>query len=274
MAHAATQQHPISIRSACQLFSISLTCYYYQAKHIEENADIARLLHDIVNTPHQERWGFRLCFDHIRNVLGLNYNHKRVHRIYVQERLNLRTTRHQRIQRDAPAPLSTPSAPNAVLSIDFMHDQLKDGRSVRVLNVLDDFNREALIAEMDFSIPARKLTHYLDRLFEWRGLPQVIRSDNGPEFISDHYRTWAAERGIKLWYTQPGNPQQNAFIERFNRTMREGLLTPHLFSSLDDLQHLATEWLWCYNNRRPHIANGRITPVQKRLLYAASVSLQ
>lgn len=264
MARYARNHHKVSIYKACQLFGISETCYRYQAKSPEINAKIAAKLHEIVNTKHQERWGFRLCFDYMRGLLGWRYNHKRVHAIYVKERLNLRTTRHQRIIRAAPLPLATPSKMNQVFSIDFMHDQLIDGRSVRVLNVGDDFNREGLIAAIDFSIPAQRLTRELDQLFEWRGQPQVIRSDNGPEFISDHYRNWAKQRGITLWYTQPGNPQQNAYIERYNRTMREELLNRHLFVSLEQMQELSTEWLWTYNNRRPHIANGRITPAQKR----------
>jgi putative transposase len=270
MAHTAVKSRHISIRNACRLFGISQTGYFYKPKNKEDDAKIAAKLHEIVTTDHQQRWGFRLCFDHMRSVLHMKYNHKRVHRIYCKEQLNLRTTRHQRIVRAAPLPLATPAQQNDVFSIDFMHDQIADGRSVRVLNVIDDFNREGLIAEVDFSIPAVKLTRYLDQLFEWRGQPKVIRSDNGPEFISHHYREWAEKRGIALWYTQPGNPQQNAFVERYNRTMREDLLTPHIFASIEELQHLSTEWLWCYNNRRPHIANGRMTPVQKRLLAQAS----
>lgn len=265
MAHHATANHRISIRRACRLFHLSLNAYRYQPKQSDDNALIAATLLNIIQQPHQERWGFRLCFDHMRNVLGMTFNHKRVHRIYVELKLNLRVTRHQRLERNQPAPLQTPQAINQVLSIDFMQDQLQDGRSVRVLNVCDDFNREGLIAEVDFSLPATRLTRALDQLFEWRGIPQVIRSDNGPEFISAHYQQWAAQRGITLWYTQPGNPQQNAYVERYNRTMRQELLNQHLFTSVEHLQALSTEWLWCYNHRRPHRANGRLTLVQKRL---------
>ena len=269
MAHSVKAVYKLSIREVCKLFSISETCYRYQPKNSEDDQKIAAMLHEITQTKHQERWGFGLCFDYLRNIKKMRFNHKRVHRIYCQERLNLRIKRHQRIVRVTPLPLATPSRSNEVLSIDFMHDQLADGRSIRILNVIDDFNREGLIAEADFSIPAAKLTRYLDWLFEWRGRPKVIRSDNGPEFISEHYQNWAKKHGITLWHTQPGNPQQNAFVERYNRTMREGLLTPNLFSSIEDVQLLSTEWLWNYNNHRPHIANGRITPVQKRELAQA-----
>ena len=105
------------------------------------------------------------------------------------------------------------------LVVDFMHDQLADGRTIRTFNVLDDHNREALLAEINFSMPAQAVTNYLDRLIEWRGLPKIIHSDNGPEFISTHFKCWAERLGIVLMYIQPGNPQQNAYVERFNRTM-------------------------------------------------------
>lgn len=265
MAHQAVASHGISIRRACGLFKVSRHTYRYEPKQKNDNALIAATLQGILKQPHQERWGFRLCFDHMRHVLGMRFNHKRVHRIYVDLKLNLRVTRHQRLVRRKPEALQTPQAINQVFSIDFMQDQLEDGRSVRVLNVCDDFNREGLIAEVDFSLPAKRLTRALDQLFEWRGLPKVLRSDNGPEFVSDHYQQWAEKRGIALWYTQPGNPQQNAYVERYNRTMREELLNQHVFTSIAHLQDLSTQWLWCYNHRRPNRANGCLTPVQKRL---------
>ena len=102
-----------------------------------------------------------------------------------------------------------------------MYDNLSDGRSIRSCNVIDDHNREGLLAEINFTIPAVTLTRYLDQLIEWRGKPQFIRSDNGPEFISQHYQQWAQRKGITLIDIQPGKPQQNAYIERFNRTMRD-----------------------------------------------------
>jgi putative transposase len=143
---------------------------------------------------------------------------------------------------------------------------LADGRTIRTFNVLDDHNREGLLAEINFSMPAQAVTDYLDRLIEWRGLPKIIRSDNGPEFISTHFKGWAERRGIVLMYIQPGNPQQNAYVERFNRTMRYELLNQCLFDSIEHAQIEATQWLWCYNRHRPHMALGGKTPFQIRSL--------
>jgi putative transposase len=115
--------------------------------------------------------------------------------------------------------------------MDFMHDQLVDGRSFRLLNVIDDFNREGLTIEADLSLPATRAIRTLDQLIEWRGKPAAIRCDNGPEYISGALQTWAEKRGIKLDYIQPGKPQQNAYIERYNRTVRYDWLAQHLFTS-------------------------------------------
>src|SRR5699024_7863847 len=112
-----------------------------------------------------------------------------------------------------PEPLATPMATNESWSMDFLHDQLEDGRSFRVLNVLDDYNREGLGMEIDLSLPAQRVIRTLERIIEWRGQPRAIRCDNGPEYISDTLMTWAKRRGIQLAYIQPGQPQQNAYVE-------------------------------------------------------------
>lgn len=101
-----------------------------------------------------------------------------------------------------------------------MHDQLSDGRSIRLFNLIDDFNREALAIDLDLSLPAERVVRSLEQVIEWRGKPASIRSDNGPEYISTTLRSWAERQGIRLDYIQPGNPQQNAYIERYNRTVR------------------------------------------------------
>ena len=159
---------------------------------------------------------YRLCYLHIRNVLGWKYNHKRIYRIYCKLGLNLRLIPNKRLDRETPQPLEVPDAMDVTWSIDFTHDNLEDGRSIRSCNVIDDHNREGLLAEINFSIPATTLTRYLDQLIEWRGKPQAIRSDNGPEFISHHYQQWAQKHDIKLLYIQPGNPQQNVSIWRLS----------------------------------------------------------
>ena len=152
--------------------------------------------------------------------------------------------------------------------MDFMHDQLSDGGSFRLFNVIDDFNREGLTIESDLSLPAIRFKRALDQIVEWRGKPRQIRCDNGPEYISGLLSTWAEERGIDLLFIQPGNPQQNAYIERYNRTVRYDWLSHYLFTEIEDVQEYATRWLWTYNHERPNMALGGITPIQKLALAA------
>jgi len=147
--------------------------------------------------------------------------------------------------------------------MDFMHDQLADGRSFRTFNVIEDFNREGLGIEVDFSLPAARVIRALDQIIEWRGRPVTIRSDNGPEFISELLSDWAEERGIGLQFIQPGKPQQNAYVERYNRTVRYDWLNQYIFATIEEVQEMATAWLWTYNNERPNMAIGGITPKQR-----------
>ena len=266
MAQQAVEQYCVAVSMACKIFSISETCYRYQAKLSDDNALIADWL--IRLTHNQKNWGFELCFLFLRNVKGYGWNHKRVYRIYRELELNLRIKPKKRIIREKPEPLAVPEAINECWSMDFMHDSLTDGRSYRLFNVIDDFNREGLVIEADFSLPAQRVIRSLDRIIEWRGKPQSIRCDNGPEYISLALKAWAEKRGIALKYIQPGNPQQNAYVERYNRTVRYDWLNLYLFDSISAVQDFATRWLWTYNNERPNMALGGITPKQKLALAA------
>ena len=266
MAKQAVAQRGLSIRLACEAFGISETCYRYQPKLSDENGEIADWL--IRLTHNQRNWGFGLCFLHLRNVKGFPWNHKRVYRIYRELELNLRIKPKKRIVREKPEPLAVPEAVNQVWSMDFMHDSLEDGRAYRLFNVIDDFNREGLSIEVDFSLPAERVIRALDQLIEWRGKPQALRCDNGPEYVSAALTNWSEQRGIRLEYIQPGKPQQNAYIERYNRTVRYDWLGQYLFASIAEVQEHATRWLWTYNNERPNMALGGITPIQKLALAA------
>lgn len=261
MAQKAIAARGISIRLACVAFGVSQTCYRYQVKLSDENVLIADWLMRL--TDNQKNWGFGLCFLYLRNVKGFPWNHKRVYRIYRELELNLRIKPRKRLKRDTPAVLAVPESPNEVWSTDFMHDQLSDGRSFRLLNVIDDYNREGLGMEADFSLPAERVIRALDNIIEWRGKPKAIRSDNGPEYISSLLTQWAEKHEIRLEYTQPGNPQQNAYVERYNRTVRDDWLNQHLFESIEQVQYYGTQWLWSYNHERPNMALGGITPKQK-----------
>lgn len=115
--------------------------------------------------------------------------------------------------------------------------------------MIDDFNREALAIDVDFSLPADRVVRSLDQIIEWRGKPVSIRSDNGPEYISGTLKSWAERHAIRLDFIQPGNPQQNAYIERYNRTVRYDWLSHYLFESIGEVQDYATKWMWTYNHR-------------------------
>lgn len=249
----------ISIRLACQSVGISETCYRYQPTLASENQEIVTWL--IKLTDKQSDWGFGLCFNYLRNVQGFPWNHKRVYRIYCDLALNLRIRPKRRLKRNAPEPLKEPIRPNQVWSMDFMHDQLSDGRCYRLFNVIDDYRREGLAIEAGFTLPAIRVIRVLDQLLEWRPKPTIIRCDNGPEFISHEFTFWARKRNIRIEYIQPGKPQQNAYIERANRTIRYSWVSKHLFESLDQVQDYATQWLWFYNHERPHKANGGRPPL-------------
>lgn len=266
MAREAVERRGVSVRLACQAFQISEACYRYEAKLSDENAEIADWL--IRLTHNQRNWGFGLCFLYLRNVRGFRWNHKRVYRIYRKLELNLRIKPKKRLVREKPQPLSVPSAINEVWSMDFMHDRLSDDRAFRLLNVIDDFNREGLGIEVDFSLPGERVVRVLDQITEWRGIPKVIRCDNGPEYLSGAVVDWAGRRGIRLEFIQPGKPHQNAYVERYNRTVRYDWLGQYLFDSIEEVQLFATQWLWTYNHERPNMALGGITPQQKLAMVA------
>ena len=254
----------VSTKLVCKAFGISESCYYYEPKLTDENAQIADWLLKL--TSNWITWGFGLCFLYLRNVQGFKWNHKRVYRIYKELELNLRIKPKKRIVRERPDKLKVPINLNEVWSMDFMHDQLGDQRSYRLLNIIDDFNREGLAMEADISLPAERVIRTLDQVIEWRGKPLEIRCDNGPEYISTKLQKWAEIQKVKLIYTQPGNPQQNAYIERFNRTVRYDCLNQDIFTHIQEVQDKSTKWLWHYNHERPNMALGGITPHQKRMM--------
>lgn len=261
MALAYKNTQKLSTRLVCQAFNISEMCFRYKALLCDENAEIAKWL--IKLTSSWRNWGFGLCFLYLRNVKGFKWNHKRVYRIYRELELNLRIKPKKRLVREKPEALCVPKKINEVWSMDFMHDQLGDQRPYRLFNVIDDHNREALGIEADLSLPTERVIRSLDQIIEWRGKPAAIRSDNGPEYISHKLKKWAHEKGISLLYIQPGNPQQNAYVERFNRTVRYDWLNQDIFETIEEVQDKATNYMWHYNNERPNMALGGITPNQK-----------
>ncbi|VAX26744.1 Mobile element protein [hydrothermal vent metagenome] len=261
IAKRAVTEKQISIRLACVTFGISQSCYRYKALLNDENASIADWLLRL--TTCHKRWGFGLCFLYLRKIKGFGWNHKRVYRIYRELELNLRIKPRRRLVREKPEKLAVPERANETWSMDFMSERLSNGRAFRTFNILDDFNREGLGIEVDISLPSERVTRTLDRIIEWRGKPKVIRCDNGPEYISETLAKWAKNKDITLAFIQPGKPQQNAYVERYNRTVRHEWLEMHEHQSIEHAQEEATKWLWIYNNERPNMAIGGITPAMK-----------
>ena len=202
------------------------------------------------------------------------WNHKRVYRVYTLMRLNLRNKRKKRLPSRVKEPLLCPVYPNVTWSLDFMHDTLASGKTLRTLNVIDDFNREVLSITVDTSLPSQRVIRELETLVDWRGKPDAIRSDNGPEFISAALSDWCENNGISWIYIQPGKPTQNSLIERFNRTFRQDVLDSYMFDNLAELRKYALAWAWMYNNERPHKALGYRTPIEFLLKYGKLSALK
>ena len=156
--------------------------------------------------------------------------------------------------------MAVPNAVNERWSMDFMSDQLANGRRFRILNVVDDFSRECVLQIVDFSISGQRLARELSQLGERRLLPRTVVCDNGPELTSKAMFFWSRETGVKLHFIQPGKPTQNAFIESFNGKFRAFCLDLHWFASLDDARSTIADWRVHYNHVRPHRSLGRKPP--------------
>ena len=158
--------------------------------------------------------------------------------------------------------LFQPEQINQVWSIDFMSDSLWDGRRYRLLNIIDDFNREVLEIEADTSLPTMRVIQVLNRLMFSRGTPKMIRVDNGPEFISNKLDAWCKDNNIQLVFIQPGKPMQNGYIERLNGSLRRELLNAYVFRTINEVRLQVDEWMNDYNNFRPHESLNNKTPIE------------
>ena len=250
--------HKLSERRACRLVNLARSVFRY-VTHPRDDGDIQRALTELA-AKHPE-FGFRKMFLTLRR-LGHLWNHKRVYRIYCQLKLNLKRKHKRRIPTRNPLPLAVPLGANQVWSADFMSDALWDGRRFRTFNVIDDFNREALAVEIDSGISAVRVVRILDQIAVWRGLPERIRFDNGPELTALAVADWAEENGVKLEFISPGKPMQNGFIERFNRSYREAVLDMYIFETLEDVKNETEKWRGVYNRHRPHDSLGDLTPIE------------
>jgi putative transposase len=262
LANTLIAEHEVSERRACRVVGLSRSVKRYALKRVPD-AEIAQKLQEwVVENP---RWGCKKLADALRNA-GYGWNHKRIRRIYRDLKLHWRVKRVKRLPRRDPQPLAQTMQPNDCWSMDFMSDALTSGRRFRTLNVIDDFNRQVLAIEIDLSLPAVRVTRTLDRLAELHGYPKRLRTDNGPEFISQKLVEWARKNQVELDYIQPGSPAQNAYIERFNRTYREDVLDFNLFNSLEAVRTITAAWMVRYNHHRPHDSLKGVTPIAFRAM--------
>ena len=228
---------------------------------LERDGDVITALGRV--TEKHPRWGFWKCFKTLQRK-GHEWNHKRVGRVYRALGLNHRRRTKRRIPDRFRQPLDTPPIPNCVWAVDIMHDRLYVGRRFRTFNILDEGVREALHIEIDTSLPGERVVRALNGVKEWRGLPAVIRCDNGPELVSSVLAEWCEEQGVELMFIEPGKPDQNGIVERFNRTHRSEVLNSYLFDNLEQVREITYQWLIEYNEDRPHESLGNLTPVEFR----------
>ena len=233
--------------------------FYYTEKLKEEDAMIKSQLLNL--SKRYVRYGFKKLFNMLRQ-LGYPWNHKRVYRNYCELKLNIRRKPKKRLAGRTKQVLDQPEHANICWSLDYMSDQLSTGKRFRTANLIDDYNREGLGINVAFSLPAKRITRWLDDIAQWRGYPKSIRVDNGPENISSEFSKWAKIHHIEIKFIEPGKPAQNGYIERFNRSYREEILDLYLFQSLRQAQQLTDKWLHHYNGNRPHESLNFLTPLQ------------
>lgn len=261
MIEFTCEKHPVSIRRACKILDVNRAMIYYKSKRNDQLVIDAVLS---IATKHP-RYGCPTITRMIRRQH--QWNHKRIERIYDKLQLKWRKRGRKRIPNRIKQPLVQPLLPNVTWSIDFMHDSLWNGRKFRTFNVIDDFTREVLAIEIDYSLPTARVIRTLSQIIEHRGKPVRLRMDNGPEFISNTFELWCREQGIELQYIQPGKPTQNAFIESFNGLYRKHVLDAYLFDSLDEVRLITEEWMYHYNHEKPHQSLQDLTPKEYLLKY-------
>jgi len=245
----------VSISRACRVVKLPKSMFYY--KNIRDDSETIDKLNWLADRHPTE--GQDLYYSRIRQQ-GFLWNYKRVRRVYLLLGMNRRKKTKRRVPARIKVPLAVPGQSGEMWSVDFMSDVLVNKRKFRTLNVIDDYNRQAITVEAAYSMPAARVTQILEYAIKEQGKPVCIRVDNGPEFVSKEFRDWCAQKGITIRHTQPGKPMQNGYIERFNRTFRENILDAYLFEDIGQVQQLADEWMEDYNYKRPHEALGGLTP--------------
>ena len=259
MVEYMQQIHQLSQRQGCKVIRLPRSSYAYTKVVKPTDHLITEQLSVLVDK--HPSIGFWKCHHRLRKA-GHHWNHKKVYRVYTAMKLNIRRRTKKRLPARVKQPLFQPDKPNQVWSMDFMQDSLWSGRKYRLLNIMDDFNREVLAIEVDNSLPALRVIRTLDWLKQDKGIPQTIRVDNGPEFISNKLSQWCENNTVELRFIQPGKPTQNAFIERLNGSLRREGLNAYAFINLQQARETIQQWMEDYNYNRPHQALGNKTPIE------------
>ena len=253
-------EHQMSERHACALVGLSRDTY----RHVGQTSALNMVLREqIVQTAHaRRRWGYRMIHDVLRpHYPGIN--HKRVYRIYTAEGLSIRKRKKTK-RIGVRVPLVAAKAVNQTWSIDFVSDAIARpgtvSRRIKCLTVADDFSHECVDITADYGIGGAYVTRLLDRAATFRGYPQEVRTDNGPEFTCRAFMTWTQKHGIRHILIEPGSPTQNAYIESFNGTFRDECLDENWFESLEQARQIIAIWRTDYNETRPHSSCGRMPP--------------
>jgi putative transposase len=251
------ERFDISTRRACRLVGLHRSVHYYRS-HKDPQVALRMRLRELAEA--RPRFGY-LRLHVLLEREGWQINRKRVYRLYKLEGLNLRQRPRRRkriaVQRGYVPP---PTHCNEHWSMDFVADQLMDGRRFRILTLVDQFNRACPVLEADFSLTGQRVATTLQRLANTRGIPQVITVDHGSEFISKALDLWCYEHSVKLDFIRPGKPVENAYIESFNGRLRDECLNVNEFLSLNDARVKLEAWRRDYNEQRPHGALGKLTP--------------
>ena len=248
--------HCVSERTACQLVGLSRSGYRYHAKPRDDDALQRRLSELATQYP---RYGYLMLHSLLKQE-GLVVNKKRTYRLYTAMGLQVRTKKRKKLVRPRQ-PLAVPIGKDIRWSMDFVSDQLSNGRRFRVLNVVDDHTRELVGQLTAFSISGQQVAGFLSQLLEARNQPDQVICDNGTEFTSKAMFFWQQDTGIKLGFIQPGKPTQNAFVESLNGKFRNECLNQHWFRSIDEARRIINNWREHYNHQRPHSALSYMTPV-------------
>jgi putative transposase len=259
---AAREAHGISERRACSIIGADRSAMRYRHRRADEAATRTRLKELAVQ---RRRFGWR----RLKLLLereGIRMNHKKLRRLYSEERLQVRRRGGRKRAMGTRAPMTLPQGPNQRWSLDFASDTLTDGRRFRILVVVDDFTRECLCLVPDTSLSGRRVVRELDAIIICRGVrPLLCVSDNGTELTSNAILTWCQDRKVDWHYIAPGKPQQNAFAESFIGRLRDECLNETLFTSLPQARTVLAVWQRDYNEVRPHSAHRGLTPASIRL---------